>query len=426
LALMGEQFAHGLRAFADNQRLGWCLAFVLAATSGGALLLSLLVLLRRTALKATIWTGATAASSLVLAGIRIASSRSELVDLLLDRHSELDPSQRARLVSQALDRVFITVHVVSPIFAFAMLALLLAAARSRSRTMERRLAVLATSLALLCAVLLYGANGNARQWPCPDSEDWLHCGFQRASENLQTFRLGAWGLLAAGSLAWLYLARAGLRDAQRGVTIGFRTRLICSVLLVVGVGAFGLTRAQASDAAHLVPADPANVHECLLMTGLQAQLPQVGAACLSFEAPLVQLQAERVFIDGTAMSGPEEAGQVLSEKRKLWQLLSPARSFHGVVTLAAPQDAKTEQLLPLLQAFQGAGFDKLAALQKVRPVVVQTRTVGRLEKARCCSALWSIDAGTKAAFTRFETWGELLAKGGASLTPAVLETNRVE
>ena len=75
--------------------------------------------------------------------------------------------------------------------------------------------------------------------------------------------------------------------------------------------------------------------------------------------------------------------------------------------------------LPILLACQAAGYDKLAVLLRVAPVTVPTRTVGRLEKKRCCADVWRVDPSVIGAFTRAETWGELVAANRPS-APAVL------
>jgi hypothetical protein len=64
--------------------------------------------------------------------------------------------------------------------------------------------------------------------------------------------------------------------------------------------------------------------------------------------------------------------------------------------------------LHVVRALRAPDSVMLGAEWQSEPVMVQTRTVGRLEKKRCCSDLWKIDPLVTAAFARAGTWGELV------------------
>jgi hypothetical protein len=232
-----------------------------------------------------------------------------------------------------------------------------------------------------------------------------------ASGFLPAFRLGTRCLVVTAVVGWSFACFTAFRDARQGIVVSGRGSLISTALLVAGVAAFWMTRAQQADAAHLAPPDRDGVFPSWIGPRLQAQLPLEKPGCVALEAPVFQLESAGVSIDGAPAQAPEELGAVLLGKRQ--QLLNPYQ-FPGVVLLAAPRSTRAADLLPWLPAAREAGYPRIGALLNVPTVPLQTRTVGVLDRRRCCIKVWSFGPEIELAFTRSETWDDVVASASGS------------
>lgn len=421
-------FYHRILQFADEQALGWCLLLVLAAVCGGVLLLLFRLVRRESSLNAAVWTLATAALSVVLAGVRIALARRQALAVLLGQSAAADPSTAGRLFAEGLSRTALTPLFVSPVLALAILALLAVVLWGRPRPPQGWLAALAASLLLLTALAVYVGNQGLFEWrrSCARSENPSACYFEMASDFLPPFRLATRCLVVTAVLGWSFACFAAVRDARQRIVVSGRGSLISTVLLLAGLVAFWLTRAEHADAAHLAPPDRDGVFPSWIGPRLQAQLPLEEPGCLALDAAIFQLEPAGFSIDGNPAHTPEELRAVLLGKRQLWQERNPYRKFPAVVLLAAPRSARAADLLPWLLAAHEAGYTQIGALLKVPTIPLQTRTVGVLDRGRCCIKVWSLGPEIELALNRSQTWGDVVAAAiGSSPVEALAERWRM-
>jgi hypothetical protein len=145
---------------------------------------------------------------------------------------------------------------------------------------------------------------------------------------------------------------------------------------------------------------------------------------LALDAPFFQFESAGVSIDGNPAHTPEELRAVLLGKRQLWQEVNPEHEFPGVVLLAAARGARAADLLPWLLAAREAGYTQIGALLKVPTVPLQTRTVGVLDRRRCCIKVWSFGPEIEPVFVRVDTWDDVVAAANGSSPLDSLEERR--
>jgi hypothetical protein len=366
----------------------------------------------------------------VLAGERIAHARQQALAALLGHSADVDPSQAARLWAEGLSRAGLTPLFVSPVLALATFALLAVVLWGRPKPPQGRLAALAASLVLLTALAVYVGNKELFESPrsCASSENPSVCLFEMASDFLSPFRLATRCLVVTAVLGWSFACFAAVRDARQRIVVSGRGSLISTSLLLAGVAAFWLTRAEHADAAHLAPPDRDGVFPSWIDPRLQDRLPLEKPGCLALDAPFpfFQFESAGVYIDGTPAHAPEELRVVLLGKRQRWQELNPGHEFPGLVVLAAPRSVRVADVLPWLLAAREAGYTKVGALLKVPTVPLQTRTVGVLDRRRCCVEVWSLGPEIELAFKRSETWGDVVAAAiGSSALDLLAERRRI-
>ena len=85
--------------------------------------------------------------------------------------------------------------------------------------------------------------------------------------------------------------------------------------------------------------------------------------------------------------------------------------------LAAPHSARAADVLPWLLAAREAGYPSIGALLKVPTAPLQTRTVGVLDRRRCCIKVWSFGPQIELVVVRVDTWGDVVA--AASVTGVI-------
>jgi hypothetical protein len=346
---------------------------------------------------------------LAFAGARVGQARSAISELLLWVPPDMDPSERARHMTDAASRILTTVHVASPVFAGTFLLVFLALVFTGVSGFGRRLAAVGALLFALSSAAAAASNLQLYS-------EGYHCGVPCLHEALLRAQrwamLGKAGVLAGAALCWVILLARAYADANRAEAASRRALLVSTLLLLLGGTAFAATRAHAWDAQHPMPPDAANAntHACLTDEARLAQLPPARPDCVSLEGPIVELEPRGIVLDGSVVSTPEELRSQLKAKRELWQMLNPdARPFPGLILFAAPRTATTRELLPWLAAAERAGFPKLGIYLQAPPQRFASKTVGTITKLRCCSAVWNLDASATKSLTAWQTWGELSA-----------------
>ncbi|HYQ04784.1 MAG TPA: hypothetical protein VER96_39185 [Polyangiaceae bacterium] len=406
-----SNYGYLVRSFVDGQALGWCLLAALAATCGWALFLLYRIVRRQSAQSAVVWTWCAALLALALSGARIALARQEVLTLLL-RELQTDSWQRSRLVAANLARLFMTQLFTSSVMIPAMLVMLVGVLTGRSKVRERWLVALAASSLLLLAVAVRAETLIWASSPC--SEGRPTCWFEFASDSVSRLQRAARHAVFAAALAWAVALVVAFRTARtRSMTDG-RVTLASTALLLLGIGAFWLTRAEHADARHLLPPD-SDLGQFWFDARLQRQLPPAKAGCSAREAPVIEVHASGVLLDGQERATAEQLRAALARKRELWEQINPEGKFPGLVLLAVARDARTSAVRPWQLAAEQAGYAKIGAVLQVPTVMFQTRTVGTLALERTCAEVWEVDgAGLERAFAHFETWGELVAAGGVA------------
>lgn len=355
----------------------------------------------------------TAGLGLAFTAFRVGQARSGLAELLLWLPPDIDPSERARHMANAASRILLTLHVAAPVFAGTSILVSLALGFMGGPSVGRRLAALGTLVFALTAAVAWASNrelfagGHGCGAPC------LYDALLR-SQRWET--LGKLGVLVSAALCWLLLMARAYSDAKRLQAASGRTLVAGTLLLLLGGSAFAATRAHHWDALHPMPPDAANAstHACFSDAAHLAALPPARPDCVAVEAQVVEVTPHGVVLDGYDVPEPAELGRLLKEKRQLWQMLNPDSAFSGVLLVAAPRAATTQQLLPWLAAAERAGFPKLGVYLQAPPLRFDSKTLGVVTKLRCCSRVWQVDAAATTSLTSWPTWGEL---AGAAMQP---------
>jgi len=406
-----SNYGYLVRSFVDGQALGWCLLTALVATCGGALFLLFRVVRRQSGQSAVVWTWCAALLSLALSGVRIALARKEVLTLLL-RELQTDSWLRSRLVAANLSRHFMTQLFTSSVMIPAMLVMLVAVLTGRLKVQERWFVAMAASSLLLFAVAV---RAETLIWASPlCSGEQVACWFEFASDSVARLHRSAGYVVGAAALVWAVALVAAFRSARtRSMTDG-RVTLASTALLLLGIGAFSLTRAEHADARHLLPPD-ASVARSWLDPQLQRLLPMAKPGCSAPEAPTIEVRTGGISLDRQEYATPEALGTALARRRELWLQIHPDGQFPGRVLLAAARDVRNSVVRPWQLAAEQAGYAKIGAVLQVPTVTFQTRSVGALALERTCAEVWEVDgAGLERAFAHFATWGDLVAAGGAA------------
>ena len=191
---------------------------------------------RQAAVSAVLWTSCTAALSVVLAGVRIALARQQMLAVLL---GQMDSSKRPWFVVFSLGRIVVTQLFTSSVLMLALFSLLVAALFGRPKIPQRWLVALTASLLLLTALAVY-VTSRGFDWssPCSAGEDRSVCLFGRASLSVSQLQLATLGVLGAGALGWVIAVLAAVRAARQGIVSDRRLSLVSTVVVGYFSGAW--------------------------------------------------------------------------------------------------------------------------------------------------------------------------------------------
>lgn len=390
--------------------LGWCLAGALGAVCLGVAWLALAVAIGARRSRPLAVTLLTAVLATGLAVEQVSRTRRELVELLVVGRPDLDPSQRARLVAEAISRSCETLLWTPSMLALAAIVVALALVRKRTLTAGRAVAVCAALLFAVCMTSVWLATDEYNRGLHCDHD----CRYQALSDSLTQLNRGRYIVAAVAGLSWLVLMMRWRRVASSAAPAPLARA--STAVLVVGLVAFVATRGMRSDSGHLVPRTPPHLGPCVVHSELQAALPPAPPDCAGRDAPSLEVTRDGVFVDGTRMTGPEEAGEVFRNKAELWRLLNPTRTFAGVFAVLAPMQAKPHELAPWLAAVHRAGFASFDVYMRAPIVRLPTKTLGTLHKQTCC-ARPVVVKGSARPLSDFTSWGDLArATHGAALS----------
>jgi hypothetical protein len=380
--------------------LGWCLAAALGAVCLGVSGLGLAVAIGAQRSRPLVSTLLAAALATGLAVVQVSRTRQELVELLVVGRPDVDPSQRARLVAEAISQSCETLLWTPGVLALAAVVVTLALAHQRTLTATRAVAAGAALLFAVCMVAVWVAtNEYNRGFHCDHD-----CRYQALIDSLERLSGGRYIVAAVAGSAWIVSMMRWRRVASSAAPANF-ARASTAVLLV-GLIAFVATRGMRSDAGHLVPRTPPHLSSCVAPSKLQATLPPAPPDCAARDAPSLELRPDGVFVDGSRMTGPEEAAEVFRNKAELWRQLNPGQHFGGVLVVLAPVHAKPQELTPWLAAVQRAGFGSFDVYMQVPVVALHTKTLGTLHKQTCCARPVIVE-GTAKPLGQFASWGDL-------------------
>jgi hypothetical protein len=158
------------------------------------------------------------------------------------------------------------------------------------------------------------------------------------------------------------------------------------------------------DTEHPLARDASDRMPCVAGAALTRLVPESTSDCVAFDAPAFEIMPDGARIDGTRVLGPEELRHTLDAKRRLWLELNPEQVFPGAVVLVVRRQAAARELMPWLEAARSAGFTKIGAYVKAPNLDVLTKTLGVLQRERCCLAPFALDDAEGTPLTRFEDW----------------------
>ena len=392
------------RALADEQ-LGWPLALLLAATTAASLWLVLNVVLGRSPGKALRRASVAVLLSLLLAGSNVVRARQHLAEHLLSMRDEPDPSERARNIALAVSRILYTVHFTSWVLAGALFVLFLALLKGQATSHRRRFAAVGALLASLTAAAAGASNAQliTADRCLPDCFNAVLAESQRWAGS------GKWCVFGGAALCWLWLLQREHRDSTRANVASWRGTLASTLLLALGAGAFLATRSLHWDANHPIPPDAPNTQTCFMEESHIAGLPPAPTECVASYGMMVEIVPKGALLDSQLAATPEDLREQIQGKRQLWQQLHPGYHIPGVVQFAAPSSASTSQLLPWLTALDESAFVDIAIYVKKPPQLLPTKTLGTLNKQRCCATVVKFDPSASTELTAHRTWGDFIA-----------------
>ncbi len=391
-------FWYRVESLIDGQWLGWCLVAAMAATCLGCLWTLLVMLDGGSRRRALLGTLCATALTLTLAAARVTLDRRELFELLLgDQQS--DPSQHARLVTEALSRTFMAHELTPPVLTLALLLVAVALVRRRELTPGRAVAVVA---ALLFGLSMAGAWWTHAAWHSGHHRS-LESVYEEILKSVERLRHARLGVAAVAGVSWLTLLAGRRRELLRATSPPLART--ATALLVLGVGSFVATRGMAWDASHLVPLDAPNEGGCYPRLP-KASTPVAPTDCVALEAPILEIALDAAIVDGTRLTRPEEVSEVLQKKVELWRQLNPGQPFPALLIVQASVQTEPRVMLPWLAAASRAGFGSFAVYMQVPLIPLPTRTVGTLHKQRCCARVVLVDSAAT-PLSSFATWGDV-------------------
>lgn len=207
----------------------------------------------------------------------------------------------------------------------------------------------------------------------------------RYDETLEAFApldaFRPWILLVAGIVTALAML-AVLRSARRA---SMTMRLAGLAVYALGSLAWVVTRERAADAAR-----PIALEEAFAWDGLRAPLPSVnGPACVWRDAIVITVEGGVTTIDGMATT---DVAASLRDRQFLWKQVNPGRGFDPTVAIAAPTSARATDVLRVVSAVRTAGVRRVFALAAAPRQVVETATMGPLERSqRVCLVSFTED-----------------------------------
>jgi hypothetical protein len=393
-------FYHHLQATIGGRSLGWSVIAALGCTYAAALYLAVFVAIRGRGRRRALVTLLIASVALVaLTGVRAEREWGEATSLLLGNVAVLDASERARLVAECLSRLLNTLIWIPLLLIPVALLVAFALLWRRQLSWQRGLAAAG---ALLFAVTAWGIC--ATHWAFIVG---FHCDTDCVEEALaQSVDARHWGnvrLVCAGLLCWVGWLVVGRKHwAQQAPSASLL--LTSSTLLLSGAVATGAMNGRRHDTEHPLARDPSDRMPCVARAALTRLVPESTSDCVVFDAPAVEILPDGARIDGTPVLGPEGLRDTLDAKRRLWLELNPEQIFPGAVVLVVRRQAAAPELLPWLEAARSAGFTKVGAYVKAQNLVVLSKTLGVLQRKRCCLAPFALDESEGTPLTRFEDW----------------------
>jgi hypothetical protein len=344
------------------------------------------------------------------AACAIELAQHDLFVLVVLRTFDLDPSQRARMVAEALSQIVETQYFASRVSVVVLALAAVALWRERPRHWWHRFLWLGLSLAAITlGTILVRDQGWHFGSSCPEYALEPNCKtrllWEALLEGARVIRIGKGALWAVGAMATLGLGWLSIRDTKRGLVASRRAVLGTSALLGLGALATVSTRAKAFDGAHPLPPLWDGDDQCSLAKTDVAALPRGPRDCATIDGPVVEIQGARVTVDGITMANPSELEQTLSNKRNLWHQINPfGKNGYRTVRVAAAREKAMGDVWPWIESARRAGFDQIAVVYKVEPpTVAHTATAGELSRVRCCDAVWQASAFPG------KTWEELAA-----------------
>jgi hypothetical protein len=393
-------FIHHLQAAIGGRWLGWSVVAALGCMCAAALYLACVVVIRGWARRSALVALSIATAALVvLTGVRAELEWSEVTSLLLGNAAVPDPSERARLVAACLSRLLNTLIWIPLLLVPVALLVAFALLWRCPRTWQRGLAAAG---ALLFAVTAWGIC--ATHWAFIVG---FHCDTDCVEEALaQSVDARHWGkvrLVCAGVLCWGgWLVVGRKRWAQQAPSASLL--LTSSILLLSGALAAGAMNGRRHDTEHPMARDPSDRMPCLAGAALTRLVPESTSDCVVFDAPAFEILPDGARIDGARALGPKDLRDTLDAKRRLWLELNPEQVFSGAVVLVVRRQAAARELLPWLDAARSAGFTKVGAYVKAPNLEVLTKTLGVLQRERCCLAPFTLEDSEGIPLTRFENW----------------------
>jgi hypothetical protein len=402
---------HEFGSLVQDSLLGLMLALAMGAAvaQGVALLVAILRKKRERAFLLGTWVAL--GVGVVLAGLVVWAGYDTMRNLVLAQLSAgVDPSQKARMLAEAVSRIDSTQYFVTRVSIPLLILTAVSLWRARPLGSSKRLTLLAIVLAVVTLVVIairaeraqHGYGGGCETVACRDVSfsDML-------AEGVSVVRSGTYVLCTGGLLAVVMLAWLGVRDARRGILASRRALFTSTGLLAVGVAANLGASATAFDAAHPLP-PVLDGGECFVDEEESERLPSGPPHCTWTDRPMIRIEGSQTTLNGEVMADPRGLEESLVKKRELWAAVSPGQK-DGLHTVLVVAPRNTTGFRPWLEGAGRAGFDRIAVVYRVDPTVVtRTRSLGPLPRVRCCEAIWNTSSNPD-SLSRFATWEEFAA-----------------
>ncbi len=103
----------------------------------------------------------------------------------------------------------------------------------------------------------------------------------------------------------------------------------------------------------------------ILFMGKDMELPKASLGEILAQAPVIKMEATKMYLEDKEVTTEGLVAELL-ELRKKFQVLHPNEEYPGVLTIQADRRVKYDQLSPVVQASNHAGFSdiKFAIIMK--------------------------------------------------------------